>query len=181
MPSLRLARVNGQRLSESQLRAEEEKELNSRKNYARSDGRSDHFERILSPDLVGRYDLRLVDVQVLEGRRAYVIEFKPKPGLRVKQTVDRLLNQLHGKIWIDAHEYELAKADVRMLNEVKLWGGLLASVRNFHITLHRTRLQDGAWFNRASTAYFDGRKLLDTVHIHVASESMDFIKTKPER
>jgi hypothetical protein len=179
VPSLRGARINGRRLTPGQLRIEEEMETNSRKNYSGSDGRSKHFERILSPDLVERYNLRLVGSEVVDGRRAFVIEFKPKGGLRVKQTVDRLLNQLHGRIWIDAQEFELAKADVRILNEVKLWGGLLASVRDFHITLDRTRLDDGAWFNRASTAYFDGRKLFGNVHVHVASESVEFRKGEP--
>lgn len=170
-------KVNGKPLSaeelkkaEAEVRAEDQKMNDSR--VAR---RSDNFERLLTGDLVSRYRFTLVREDAVNGRRAYVLAFKPADGdLPVREISDRFINNLQGTIWVDAEEYEIAKADLTLRSEVTLWGGILGALRKFDYKVERVRMDDGVWFNRLSRGEFGGRKFLDNVSLRTRSECTSF-------
>ena len=104
-----------------------------------------------------------------------MLSFKPKSGeLPNHKLTDRFLNQIAGKVWIDATDFEIAHAELRLQAEVTLWGGLIGTLRQCSYTLERTRLDDGSWFNLASHGYFEGRKLLSPMAIRTQSASSNF-------
>jgi len=53
------------------------------------------------------------------------------------------LNRISGTIWIDADEFEIARADVRLGSEVDLLGGVVGSLKKLAYTMTRTRVADG--------------------------------------
>jgi hypothetical protein len=141
----------------------------------RSKGDGDNRENFLNGDLLDKYAFTLVGEESFNGRPTYALTFQPKSNsLPVKQMIDRLLNQLSGKVWIDAAEFEIAKGELRLQNEVNLWGGLLGSLSRFSFTLKRSRIDDGVWFNKSSSGDFEGRKLLEPTRIKTYSESSEF-------
>jgi hypothetical protein len=79
-------------------------------------------------------------------------------------------------LWIDAGEFEVARADVYLRSEVNLLGGIVGSLKKLTYTLERTRVADGVWFSTLATGDFEGRKLLDPTHIKTKSQSVDFRK-----
>jgi hypothetical protein len=88
--------------------------------------------------------------------------------------MDRLLNQLSGTLWIDAEEFEVARAEVSLQSEVNLLGGLIGSLKKLAYTLERTRVAEGVWFSTLANGDFQGRKLLDPTHIKTKSQSVHF-------
>ena len=176
---LKLVRINGQNLSASQLKKENDKELEQRQklSHKKSARGGDDRENFLTPELVGRYRFRVFDTPLVNGRPAYLLTFAPKSdNLPVNEIADHLINHLFGKVWIDAQEFEIARIEVRLQSEVPLWAGVLGNLKKFTFVLDRTRLENGVWFNRVSSGDFEGRKLIESVRIKTHSESKDFAR-----
>ena len=180
---LRLVKVNGKALPAGELKKQEERELKDRETLAqrKTAKGGDDRENFLTSELIAKYHFAMVDRKSVTGRPAYVLTFQPKPGLPQKQAADRLLNHLAGKLWIDEQEFEIAKIEIHLQSEVTLWGGLLASLKQFTFTLSRTRIEDGVWFNARSMGDFEGRKLLDNAHFRTQSESTNFRRIERRR
>lgn len=177
LSELKLVKVNGQELSPSERKKEDEKESAERKKMtdAKPGEKGDERENFLTAELVSKYRFKLLGTKVLDGRPAYELAFEPaSKSLPVNKLTDRFLNQLAGTVWIDAQEYEIARVQIHLQGEVTLWGGIIGTLTDCDYTLARTRLDDGVWFNSFSHGYFEGRKLLEDVAIRTHSQSTDF-------
>jgi hypothetical protein len=171
-----LLEVNGHPPSDADLKQQSDNEMSIRQitgEAKRPNG--DNRENFLTAELVARFDFQLVGETNFNGRATHLISFQPKnPELPVHRLVDRLLNQISGTLWIDAGEFEVARADVSLRSEVNLLGGLIGSLKKLDYTLERTRVADGVWFSTLSSGDFLGRKLLDTTHLKTKSQSVHF-------
>jgi hypothetical protein len=172
----RLLKVNGRPPGAADVKLQASNELNLRQLVGRSKAANgDNRENFLTPELVARYDFSLIDQDLVNGRRAYQIAFRPKVPLPpTRHIVDRLLNRISGTIWIDAEEFEIARAELRLGSEVDLLGGMVGCLKKLAYTLTRTRVADGLWLNTYSSGDFEGRKLLDSLRIKTKSRSLDF-------
>lgn len=171
---VRLLEVNGHPPRPADLKQPRQNEPNLRQLLGQCVS-GDIRENLLTPELVARFDFRLLGRTVLNGRAAYQVAFQPKsPAPPVRHLVDRLLNRLSGTLWIDAEEFEVARADVRLGSEVDLLGGFLGSLRKLAFTMTRTRVADGVWLNSYSSGDFEGRKLLDSLRIKTKSQASNF-------
>jgi hypothetical protein len=171
-----LLQVNGHAPSEADLKQQSDNEMSLRQltGEAKS-ARGDNRENFLTTELAARFDFKLLGQTNLNGRTAYAISFQPKNPLPpVHRLVDRLLNQLSGTLWIDADEFEVARAEVSLRSEVNLLGGIVGSLKKLTYTLERTRIADGVWFSTLSRGEFQGRKLLDPTHIKTKTQSVHF-------
>jgi hypothetical protein len=171
-----LLEVNGHPPSDKDLKLQTDNESSVRQltgETKRANG--DNRENFLTAELAARFDFTLVGVTNVNGRAAYQISFAPKnPKPPVHRMVDRLLNQLSGMLWIDAQEFEVARADVSLQSEVNLLGGIIGSLKKLSYNLERTRVADGVWFSTLASGDFQGRKLLDPTHIKTKSQSVHF-------
>jgi hypothetical protein len=174
---LKLTQVNGRVLPPAEQKKQNEREIAERQKMtdAKPGQKGDERENFLTAELVARYQFTLLDQKDVNGRNTYVLLFRPKSGeLPNHKLSDRFLNQIAGKVWIDATEFEIARAELHLQAEVTLWGGLIGTLRQCRYTLERTRLADGSWFSRASHGYFEGRKLFAPMAIRTRSESNNF-------
>jgi hypothetical protein len=171
-----LLEVNGHAPSDTDLKQQSDNEMSVRQiTGEKKQVQGDNRENFLTADLAARFDFTLLAVTNVNGRAAYEISFQPKnPQLPVHRMVDRLLNQISGTLWIDAEEFEVARADVSLRSEVNLLGGIIGSLKKLSYTLERTRVADGVWFSTLSNGDFQGRKLLDPTHIKTKSQSVHF-------
>jgi len=171
----KLLEVNGHAPSQSDLKQQSDNEMSFRQITGETKGKGDNRESFLTAELAARFDVTLIGTTDLNGRTAYQIAFEPKNRqLPVHHMVDRLLNQLSGTIWIDAGEFEVARAEVSLRSEVNLLGGIIGSLKKLTYTLERTRVADGVWFSTLANGDFLGRKLLDAQHIKTRSQSLHF-------
>jgi hypothetical protein len=173
---LKLLQMNGQNLSTAELKKQAEHEAAERQKLAdaKPGQKGDERENFLTADLVQRFNFTVSGEQVINGRNAYILYFDPKPGMPVKKMTDRFVNQMAGEVWIDAEDFEIARAEIHLKSEVALWGGMVGTLRHCRFTLERTRLADGSWFNSLSHGIFEGRKLLEPMLIRTHSESSNF-------
>jgi hypothetical protein len=177
LSSPKLLQINGQDLSADELKKQQERDAAERAKLvdAKPGQKGENRENFLTADLVGKYKFTLVEQKTVNDRLTYVIKFEPKSAdLPVKKITDRLVNHVAGTVWIDAQEFEIAKADIHLQCEISMWGGIVGTLRRCDFTLFRTRLPDGIWFNSFSHGIFEGRKLLEPLLIKTMSESSGF-------
>jgi hypothetical protein len=170
-------KVNGKPIPEEELKREQAdvQAEDERMNDSRVARRTDNWERLLTTDLISRYKFTLLREETLNGRRAYVLGFKPaSENLPVREISDRFINNLCGTIWVDTEDFEIAKADLVLQSEVTLWGGILGALRQFDYKVERVRLNDGVWFNRTARGQFVGRKFLERVCLRTRVHCADF-------
>lgn len=175
-------KLNGRALAGAEFRKQEQAAIEARQQVtdSKSNKREDNWEKYITPQLLAKYSFRLLGREILNGRSAFVLAFEPGSGAsRVEHFVDRLTNRLGGKVWIDAEDFEIARAQVALRGEVNLWGGMLGNLTKCNFTVERTRVDDSVWFNSTTDGEFEGRKLLEPTHVRTRSESKDFRKTLP--
>jgi len=158
------------------LKRQTENDTNARQVLGQSKAaRIENWENFLTPDLVARFDFKLLGQTNINGRAAYYLQFQPKsPELPVHKIMDRLLNRLSGAIWIDVNEFEVTRAEIRLGSEVDLLWGVIGCLKRFDYVLTRTRVADGIWLNSLSIGDFEGRKLFDPLRIKLKTQSSNF-------
>ncbi|HEX4341750.1 MAG TPA: hypothetical protein VH255_00065 [Verrucomicrobiae bacterium] len=121
----------------------------------------DKKDFVLTRDLVDRFDLTLVDREMIRGRPTLLINFKPKSGpLPDNNIKDRFINHAAGQLWIDEKDYAVTKADVHLTQQVNFFGGVAGAIWKFNFTLDRGRTDDGLWYILNMNWHLEGREVL---------------------
>jgi hypothetical protein len=170
----KLVEVNGRAVGQADSKAQAETEASTKQLLG--DAKPTKGEKsFLTPEIVARFDFKMTGEQVINDRKAYQISFAPKnPEPAVHGILDRLMNRLSGTVWIDAQEFEIARADLQLGSEVTLLGGVAGSLKKLAYTMTRTRMADGIWLNSFSSGDFEGRKLIDSMRIKTKSHAIGF-------
>jgi hypothetical protein len=116
-------------------------------------------EDLLNPDLIKRYKITLVGREILNGRPALVVDFKPaSSNLPILNIKDRFLNCFAGRVWVDEGDYVLEKVDIHLNQKVTVLGGLAGTVSKFTFSFDRERTPDGFWFTRDLNWHLEARE-----------------------
>ncbi len=98
-------------------------------------------------ELIGRYTIRIVGEEVIEGRPAYVLDFAPSPNAPPPKGLgDRALNALEGRAVIDASTFQVRFVEARLTRPVKVAGGLAANVKDADVSYTGQPVGGGLWF-----------------------------------
>lgn len=125
----------------------------------------------VNEQLLARFTFTVVGREEYAGRPAWVIDFVPSGGDHpARDLKERFINATAGRIWIDVEESVLVRAQFRLAEPVKVWGGLVGSVRRCQSRLERTRTPGGAWYTRLFDWELDGRRLLSQRSMHFHEE-----------
>jgi len=174
-------------LSAKELKEEQKRERKFREALAREKKKPlqpkkrDDDDIEFNEEVAAKYHFSLLGRETVEGRPVFVLAFEPKTkDLPVRRRIDNFLNQLGGKLWIDEQEYEIARAEVRLLEPVRLWSGVLGSLRELDLLWEQTRLEDGAWLTRHVAGEMSGRVLFKSLNLSFNSDYADFQRAAPE-
>jgi len=116
---------------------------------------------LLNEDLVSRFVFTIVGQELLNGRPAWVVDFVPaNKELPERNLKERFINKAAGRIWIDAADYSLVKADLHLTQQVNVGWGLIGAVWAFHYGFERTRTADGLWFPSEVDWHLEGREVI---------------------
>lgn len=128
--------------------------------------RSKQLDAYLNMEVLGRYLFTVDGRETVEGWPCFKVSFKPG-GREAKsdKLFERVLDRLTGVFWIDANDYQLAKADIQLSEHVSLWGGVLGGLEHLRLQIQRVRDGHGVWRDQAVEARFVGRAV--TRHIDV--------------
>ena len=115
---------------------------------------------VFDEELVSRYDLTLDAEDRLRNRASHRIAFAPRAGdLPVRRGMDRALNRLRGRIWIDRETREVARVEFELMDRVRLWWGLVGTIHHVRGSFDRGPVLDGSWGILQNEVYTDIRVL----------------------
>ena len=165
---------------EREQKATAEADKNKRKPGARHNS-SDEGDMAFNNAMVAKYNWKLLGTQVLDGRPAYFLSLDPKKDAPVHHMVDHILNKVAGRIWFDAQEFEIVRADAHLTENASILAGIVGSMKRADIFFEQTRMEDGAWLMRKMNYHIDARiALFKTIRERHFEEHRDFRKVTPE-
>lgn len=184
----RLVEKDGKPLSGDDLRQEQERESKFREAVARPKPESREKPRKprdnevkFNEELVGRYYFQVIGRENIHGRPAFVLAVQPRSNdLPVRRTVDRILNRLAGKLWIDEEDYEIARADVHLTEPAGMWGGIAGSLKKLDLIFEQIRTDEGVWLESLSNFRLNGRLLFKSLNTREIARRSDFRKITAE-
>lgn len=170
MTQNRVVAVDGRWLSADEIHAQSEKEKRWRDTYAGGKGGSplERMDQLVNERLVQRFEYTVVGRERLRDRVCWVLDFHPRSAdLPEERLMDRVINLLHGRLWIDMAEDEIVRADVHTEGTLRLWGGFLGSLETFQLHLDREKSAFDVWYNRHAEVTVRARKLFSLVHVRL--------------
>lgn len=166
----RLVSVDGRALGPDESAVLSERERRWRETYAagHSGAGPDRMDSIINEKLIARFDFAWTGDATLHGRPCHVLSVQPKgQPLPAERLMDRVINQLSGRLWVDALDYEVVRAEVATVGTLRVWGGFLGSLEDFQFHVDREKGHASVWFNRHLEVKVRGRRLFSPIAIRL--------------
>lgn len=171
----KLLSTNGKIAPEKQSGRDRQKSKHGKGKASDSDDDDDLGNPWLNDELMGRFDFALQAEKELGGRKVWILSFEPKlEDLPRNNFMDRFLNRLHGEIWVDQAESEVSFLEISLINQVKVWGGILGQLEEMAFKIHRQSVAGGVWVQSSSEGMFVARKLLSTMRFRTREETSGY-------
>ena len=177
--------IDGRPLTDEERARESEREARFRTRLRRLRAGELEPERnetaiVFDEELVARYALTLDGEEQLRNRPSYRIAFAPRDGdLPVRRGMDRALNRLRGRIWIDRATREVARAEFELIDRVRLWWGLVGTIHHVRGSFDRGPVLDGLWGVLQNEVYIDIRVLFSRSRQASIQRWRDYAWTEP--
>ena len=148
----KLIAKDDQPLPADEVKKEDEKIqkiIDKRKNESEDDRRKQREEdRKFVLEVADAFNFRLVGSEMMDGRDTWVLEGEPRPGYEPKHRDARMLNKLHGRVWIDKAEAQWVKLDITALDTIA-FGVFLARIhKGARIVVDLTKVNEEVWLPR---------------------------------
>lgn len=117
-------------------------------------------EFAVDPELLARFEFTVLAREAVENRPALLLEFKPKPGLPVRDMNERFLSHVAGRAWVDEQEGAVVRLQFHLTDAIEIVGGLAGAVNSFEFESDRVRTTEGLWYNRSTQWKLQSRQLL---------------------
>ena len=164
----RLIEKNDNPLSQKDAAKEEEKIqkiVDKRKNESEGERRKraerEEKEREVNrkfvTEVADAYNFKLVGTEWIGGREAWVIDAEPRPGFVSHTKEAKFLLKLHGRVWIDKADLQLAKTDVECLDTISFGLFLARFHKGSRLMLEQTRVNEEVWLPAHFAAKVDVR------------------------
>lgn len=164
-------------VKEDKIRSRLRDEINTDPDFRDSGSRGFAFTH----NLIDRYTAKLLGREQVKGRTSYVLGFRPKSGkLPVRRRIDRALNKAFGRIWVDAEDFGLSRMEFSLLEPMRVWGGLIASITRLEGRMELRRLAPGAWHPDRMRLRIDGRMLFSSLNRRMLLEWSNFERVTDE-
>lgn len=148
------------------------------------DARQRAYERRDVPvttNLLDRFRFTLAGRETLAGRPTWVVDFAPAgDSLPADSLIEKFINRMAGRLWIDAADELVSRAEFQLTAPVNVVGGLVGALKHCEVGFERGRTDEGLWFTRRLTWRIEGRKLFsrrimthveEITQVHPASTS----------
>ncbi len=175
----RLVAKNSKPLGGDDLKKEAEREKKFREAIAKAKkaGSADDDDVELDADLIARYHFTVIKRESVAERNAFLLTFLPRPGVNLpeKKRMDRVLNRLEGRVWIDSENYSLLKVDMHLTEPTTLMAGL-GSIRSLDFLLELTQVAPDVLVPKEIVMAFEGRQLFRSVRVKQRGYFSDYRK-----
>lgn len=146
--------------------------------------KSDYSKRDfpITDEVLSRFDFNLNGREEIEGRRVLILDFKPaNRDLPVRGFLDRFVNRMAGRLWVDESESVIVKADLRLVETVSFVAGIAGAVYQLDCEFKRSRTEDGLWYTPEYQWRVDWRELFSRKVVTVRETKTDLQRATTPR
>ena len=111
-------------------------------------------------EIADAYNFRLLGVETIDGRDAWVIEADPRPGYEPHKKEAKLLTKISGKVWIDKEESQWVRLDTRVTDTISFGLFLARLHQGTRVVVEQTRVNDEVWLPKHAAVHVDVRVAL---------------------
>jgi hypothetical protein len=122
------------------------------------------------------FDVRLVGVDVLDGRRMLRATLTPREGVRTRTRAGHYLQRFSGEAWVTADDYQLVKIDLTARETINIGWGIIGRIHEgSRATFRRTPVEGGVWLPQRGHLQVSGRAVLvKAVRVDATIEYSDY-------
>jgi hypothetical protein len=125
-------------------RRKNESEEERSKREAEKEKRREKGREFVS-EVADAYNFHSMGSEIINGREAWVIDGEPRPGFQAHLKEAEMLSKIHGRLWIDKSEMQLAKIDIAAIDTLS-FGWILARIHaGTGIVYEWTKINDEVW------------------------------------
>jgi hypothetical protein len=133
-----------------------ESDSDRKKRLEKEEKEQDDDRKFVS-EVADAYNFRLVAIEPLNGRDAYVIDADPRPGFQPKLRDAKMLPNFRFRVWIDLAESQWVKIDLQCI-ETASFGWILARIhKGSNIVIELARINEDAWLPKHVALKLDAR------------------------
>ncbi len=111
-------------------------------------------------EIADAYDFKLVQMEPVDGRDAYVIGAEPRPGYEPKHKEAKFLPKFRFRAWIDKASSQWVKLDIQCIDTVSVGLFLFRVHRGSSIQIEQTQINDEVWLPKHVALKLDARVAL---------------------
>src|SRR5205823_572451 len=121
--------------------------------------RQDHA---LMGEMIKAFDFRLTGEEIVNGRRCFALDAKPKPGYKPPNRDTQVLKGMRGQMWVDAEQYQWVKVHAEVFQPVR-FGLFVAQVKpGTEFTLEQKPVEGNLWLPSHFSMNVKARVLLSS-------------------
>ena len=160
-------------------RREHESDRDRAKRLERNAKQHREEERTLD-DLFRVYDYTMVGRQTIDGHAVIAIDFAPKPNAAPVTDDGRLMKKVKGRVWISEGDYQVARVEATMLDDISRAGFLFKLYEGTTASFERRKVNDEVWLPSEMRVNGSGRALFRKFHIETVVQYSDYRKFSVE-
>jgi hypothetical protein len=142
---------------EERLRAETPRQ---RENRLKADADERREREAVLDDTLAVFEVTFTRREVVDGQTLLIGTARPRPAARTTTREGRWLKQFAGEVWISESDSQIARLDMRALDDVSIGWGIVGRVHKGSRFVFARRKVDGFWLPSEVTFDATGRTLL---------------------
>ena len=126
-------------------------------------------------DALAVFEVRFNRREIVDGRPLLIGTATPRPHARVSTREGRWLKQFAGDIWVSEADSQIARLDMRAIDDVSIGWGIVGRVHTGSRFVFARRYVEGAWLPSEVTFEATGRTMLfRRFEIHTTTTFSDY-------
>jgi hypothetical protein len=158
-PETRLMSVNGKPPSQDEREDDDERREREREDVESRSKSASQRRREAVEDLRRGLVVKIDGRETVDGHRATILAFEPRPDAHLQSRVGRFVRVMRGRVWAtDAGD--VVRVEARLDSDVSVGWGLIARIWQGSWLRANQQPHEGSWLPREMTAEAHGRTLL---------------------
>lgn len=133
-------------------------------------------EREARREVLEAYDFALLGSEERNGRLAWKIEGKPKPGWKGKGRRANQFKALQGRLWIDQETYEWVRMELDSIDTISFGWFLFRLQPGARIQVDQTQVNGEVWLPKHVNVRADARLIGKMVRVDIEQDYRNFRK-----
>ena len=158
-PDTRLVSVNGKPPSEDERDEDDDRRERERDDVEEVSKSASQRRREAVEDLRRGLMVKIDGREMVDGHRATILSFEPRPGARLQSRVGRFVRVMRGRVWATDNG-DVVRVEARLDSDVSVGWGLIARIWEGSWLRATQQPHGGTWLPLDLTAEAQGRTLL---------------------